>query len=62
MLKTQAEEQKGLRVIGQEVLELSGEYGKMITFLNQVLKDRGLIFGLSRSKDKLALTIYEADE
>jgi len=62
MSGVQTEEQKGLRVIGQEVLELSGEYGRMITFLNQILKDRGLVFGLSKSGDKLSLTIYDTQE
>ncbi|NLV92861.1 MAG: DUF4264 family protein [Firmicutes bacterium] len=57
--KVQTNEQDQLRVIGHEVLDISGEYGKMITFFNQTLKDKGLIFGLSKSGDKFAITIYE---
>lgn len=53
---------EGLRIIGQEALELSGEYAKMITFLNQVLKDKGLIFGLSKTGEKYLLTIYEVSD
>ncbi len=60
--KTGVTDTDGLRVIGQEVLDITGEYGKMITFFNQVLKDKGLIFGLSKSDDKYAITIYEVTE
>jgi hypothetical protein len=33
----------------------------LVTFLNKQLKDRDLIFGLTRSEGKLEITIYEVE-
>ena len=46
-------------VLAQDSFALEGEYYRLVTFLNQTLKDRGLIFGLSKQDDRLALKIYE---
>lgn len=48
-----------LQVLAQETFDLQGETSRLVTFLNQSLKDQGLIFGLSRTRDqRLLLTIY----
>lgn len=52
----------GLQVLAQETLDLQGDTSRLVTFLNQSLKDRGLIFGLSRTSDqRFLLTIYRTD-
>lgn len=35
---------------------------QVVTFLNQSLKERGLIFGLRQFDDDWELTIYDADQ
>lgn len=52
---------EGLQILASETLDLQGDAHRLVTFLNRALKDRGLIFGLSRTADRrLQLTIYEA--
>lgn len=34
---------------------------QVVTFLNQTLKDRGLIFGLRQFGDDFELTVYDAE-
>ncbi|NLJ24774.1 MAG: DUF4264 family protein [Firmicutes bacterium] len=49
-----------LVVLGRTELELEGEYPRLVTFLNKTLKDKDLIFGISRGANgRLCLTIYE---
>lgn len=49
----------GLRLLASETLRLKGDSHKLVTFLNQALKGRGLIFGLSKAgPDSLTLAIY----
>ncbi|MFS8544416.1 MAG: YpmA family protein [Limnochordales bacterium] len=48
-----------LQVIGSESLALQGDVHRLVTFLNQCLKDEGLIFGLTRVDDgRYRLTVY----
>lgn len=35
---------------------------QVVTFLNQTLKDQGLIFGLRQFGEEFELTVYDADE
>jgi len=49
----------GLKVIGAQTLSLQGDVHKLVTFLNQTLKDRGLCFGVSKREDGMQLTVYE---
>ncbi|NMP21809.1 DUF4264 family protein [Sulfobacillus sp. DSM 109850] len=35
---------------------------QVVTFLNQSLKERGLIFGLRQFEDEWELTVYDADD
>jgi len=52
-------EEKNIDIIGQESFKLEGDYHRLVTFLNQCLKDRNLIFGLSKKDSSLCLRIYE---
>ncbi len=52
-------EEKDIVVLAQDNFELEGEYYRLVTFLNQTLKDRGLIFGLAKQEERLSLKIYE---
>ncbi len=53
---------RGLRALGRGEFDLQGEYSRLVTFLNQTLKSRDLIFGITRtSNGRLCLTIYEPD-
>lgn len=51
---------EGLEILARETFALQGDTHRLVTFLNQALKDKGFIFGLSRSSDggSLQLTIY----
>lgn len=55
-------EKTGLHVIAAQTFDLQGDVHKLVTFLNQVLKDRGLCFGLSKRESELQLTVYQTDE
>lgn len=50
---------KEIHLLGQETLQLEGDYHRLVTFLNQCLKDRDLIFGLTKRDESLVLRIYE---
>ncbi len=52
-------EEKDVVVVAQDSFELEGEHYRLVTFLNQSLKDRGLIFGLTKQDERLSLKIYE---
>lgn len=52
----------GLHVLGSSAFDLDGDVHKLITFLNQTLKDKGYIFGLSKHPDGLNVTIYQTNE
>jgi hypothetical protein len=55
----------GHKLISSWVVEDSGKLAliltSLVTFLNKQLKDRDLIFGLSRAEGKLTVTIYEVE-
>lgn len=38
-------------LLGQATVAVTGETYRLVTFLNQTLKDRNLIFGLTRGSD-----------
>lgn len=46
--------------LGQATFTLEGEVVEMVTFLNKTLKDRGLIFGITRNEGetRYTLTVY----
>lgn len=48
-----------LQVMASETLALQGDVHRLVTFLNQALKEHGFIFGLKRAgDDEYRLTIY----
>lgn len=51
---------RGLVVLGQAAFMLEGEVHQLVTFLNKTLKDRDLIFGLTRSEGVYSMTIYDS--
>lgn len=51
----------GLRLLASSAFALEGEAYKLITFLNQTLKDHGLIFGLSKDPHGFRLTVYQSE-
>lgn len=54
-----AGDSQGLQVLARETFRLEGDVSRLITFLNQALKDEGFIFGLSLTPDgRYALTLY----
>lgn len=57
-----ATEKTGLQVIAAQGFRLEGDVHKLVTFLNQVLKDRGLCFGLSKKESELQLTVYQTGD
>lgn len=40
--------------------EKNPELYKLVDFLNKNLKDKGLIFGLAKSNEKMKITIYNS--
>ncbi len=53
---------EGLQTLGSSAFAIEGDVHKLITFLNQTLKDKGYIFGLSKHPDGLTVTIYQTNE
>lgn len=51
---------RGLPVLGRGSFSLEGEVHQLVTFLNKTLKDRDLIFGLTRSEGVYSLTVYDS--
>lgn len=56
-----AKGETGLKVLGAQVLTLQGDVHRLVTFLNQTLKDRGLCFGVSKRETGMQLTVYETE-
>ena len=50
---------EGLKVLASGTFAVEGEAYKLITFLNQTLKDKGIIFGMSKRPDGLVVTVYQ---
>lgn len=57
--KLPAAEEARIEVVGEGTFAVEGDVHLLVTFLNKMLKDRGLIFGLSRSEGAAKVTIYE---
>lgn len=59
----QVREPGGVPVLAARTFRLEGDVYKLVTFLNQALKGRGLAFGMSKHPEGVQLTIYttEAD-
>lgn len=57
----QTQRGQGLPVLAAHTFQLEGEVHKLITFLNQALKEQGLCFGLSKHEDTLQVTIYSTE-
>ncbi len=49
-----------LQVIGERLFD-AFQPGEVVTFLNQTLKNRGLIFGIRRVGDGYVFVVYDAD-
>lgn len=41
-------------------VEKNSELYKLVDFLNKNLKEKGLIFGLSKEKERMKITIYNS--
>lgn len=50
----------GLPIIGEQTFAIEGEVHQLVTFLNKMLKDRDLIFGLSREEGRYWITVYDS--
>lgn len=46
-------------VLGEGSFAVEGDVHLLVTFLNKMLKDRGLIFGLTRARGEAKVTVYE---
>ncbi|NLY53565.1 MAG: YpmA family protein [Firmicutes bacterium] len=49
-----------LTVLASKQIAAHPELYKIVDLCNRTLRDRGLIFGLSKTGDKMTVTIYEA--
>ncbi len=47
-----------LPLLGEMAFSASGDIARLVTFLNQTLKQHGFIFGLSKEGDGYRLAIY----
>ena len=56
-----AADHEKLVVLGQRRFTAFTGY-QVVTFLNQVLKERGLIFGLRQIGDDFELTVYDGND
>lgn len=56
-------ERNGMPILAARTFRLEGDVYKLVTFLNQTLKGRGLTFGMSKHPEGIQLAIYltEAD-
>lgn len=52
---------EGLEELASSTIHVEGDVHKLITFLNQTLKDKGYIFGYSKHTDGLKFTVYQAE-
>ncbi|MDI3541078.1 hypothetical protein H0A61_02528 [Koleobacter methoxysyntrophicus] len=48
-----------LELIATKELPINNDLYKLIDFLNKTLKDKNLIFGLSKTKDSMIISVYE---
>ena len=52
---------EGLEIKAVIELEKNGELYKLVDFLNKNLKSKGVIFGLTKKREKMNITLYELD-
>jgi len=57
-LDSQVREPSGVPILAARTFRLEGDVYKLVTFLNQALKGRGLAFGMSKHPEGVQLTIY----
>ena len=56
------EQNKGkLELIATQKLKANPELYKIVDFLNKNLKDRQLMFGLSKKEDSMIISVYEVE-
>lgn len=53
---------EGLQRLASDTFVLSGDVHRLITFLNQSLKDKGFIFGLTKAGEEYGVSIYVTRE
>jgi len=54
-------EKEKLELIAEKVFEKDFELYQVIDFLNRNLKDKGIILGLSKEKEKIKISIYKTE-
>lgn len=62
MSRSDSQTREGLVRIASDTFAISGDFHRLVTFLNQSLKDEGFIFGLSKAGSQYNLSIYRTDE
>lgn len=62
-MESEERKQSGVPFLAARTFRLEGDVYKLVTFLNQTLKGRGLTFGISKHPEGVQLAIYvtEAD-
>ncbi|HBW36690.1 YpmA family protein [Desulfosporosinus sp. BICA1-9] len=56
-----SEGQGKIELISSLRLGVNGELYKVVDFLNKNLKDRRLMFGLTKKDDKMVISVYEVE-
>ncbi|GAB6151780.1 YpmA family protein [Desulfosporosinus burensis] len=56
-----SERQGKIELISSLRLGVNGELYKVVDFLNKNLKDRRLMFGLTKKDDKMMISVYEVE-
>ncbi|HHW15262.1 MAG TPA: DUF4264 family protein [Firmicutes bacterium] len=52
-----------IEILGRTTVALSGDTHRLVTFLNQTLKDQSLIFGLTRAANgAVTFTVYRVED
>jgi len=49
---------EGLQVLASAAFALEGDVYKLVTFLNQTLKEKGYTFGMSKHPEGVQVTVY----
>ncbi len=58
-VKRRMQKEDSLKLIAVKEFEEGEELYKIVDFLNKSLKDKNLIFGIRKNRDKRTITIYE---
>ena len=56
-----SDRQGKLELIATQRIGINGELYKVVDFLNKNLKDYRLMFGLTKTEDKMVISIYEVE-